>query len=85
MAVGNLVLQATNREPDVLVVVQHTVAAVVQVHVAIALRRTPEVRVVALAVETSVVPVASRQRRESKVIRAIATSFPAGRPAFRGL
>ena len=86
LAVGNLVPKATNRVPVVLVVVEQvrTIVAVVQAHevraVAIVLRRTPDVRAVALAVEIPiVVPEASRQRREEIGILAIAIVFPAFR------
>ena len=79
-----IVLEATNREPVVLtaVVQAHIVEVEEQVDVvradAIVLRRTPEFRAVALvAVIPSVVPFASRERREPERIRAIAT-IPSG-------
>ena len=92
LAVGNLVPKATNRGPAELVeeVQVRIVEAVAQAHdvrfPAIVLRRTPEVRAVALVVEIPIFePVASRQRRKSKVIQAIATSSFIIIPAFRGL
>ena len=83
-SLGLLVLKATNRKTDALeVVAQVRIGAeVVQVHavreVAIVLRRTPEVRVVALVVVIpTAVPAASRQRREGIGIRAVAATVPA--------
>ena len=77
------VFDATNRKPEVLVVVVQVriVVVVVQAHVvrvvAIVLCRTPEERVVALAVVTPIVePVAGRQHRERVIIRAVATTVP---------
>ena len=82
---GALVLEATNRKPEVLVMVVQVriVAAVVQVHegrvAAIVLCRTPKGRVVALVDVTPVVaPVAGRERGEGEGIRAIATIIPSG-------
>ena len=78
MAVGNLVLETTNRKPGVLAVVdQGSIdVAVAQVHevraVASDLSRTPEDREVALVEEIPiVVPVASRQRREGVGVRPV--------------
>ena len=85
MAVGNLVLEATNRKPVVLVVdVQVRIVVVaVQEHIiretAIVLCRTPEVRVGALEVVIpEAVPAVGRERGEGEGIRAIATTFPSG-------
>ena len=78
-SLGLQVLETTDRIPVVLVVVvQVSIAVVVeQEHdvrvIAIALSRTPEVRVVALEADIPiVVPVASRQRRESVGVRPVA-------------
>ena len=78
-----LVLDATNREPEVLVVaVQERIVVVVQGHAVraadIALRRTPEAREAALEDEIpTAVPVASRQRREGIGVRTVAATVPA--------
>lgn len=80
------ILYTTNRKPFVLeVVVQaRALVVVVQVHViraeaigAIVLLRTPEVRVVATAVEVvTVAPVASRQGGKTEGIRSITIRIP---------
>ena len=79
--VGNLVLKTADRKPGALTVAAQVrgVVAVVHVHVvrvvATELRRTPEVREVALVVVTpSADPVAGRQRREPESVRAV-TAF----------
>lgn len=69
---------------DLIAVAQvRSVVAVVQVYearISIVPSRTPEIRVEALAVGTTiVVPVAGRQRRERERIRAIAIAIPPGR------
>lgn len=78
-----LVLYATNREPEVLVVGAQVriVVAVVQGYVvrevAIVLCRTPEVRVVAIAVEAAIVePVAGRQGGKPEGVGAVSTTIP---------
>lgn len=75
-----LILYTTNREPVVLLaVVQAMVATEGQVHevraVATVLRRTPEGRFVAEVAEVAVVE-ASRQRRKTEDIGAVAIRFP---------
>ena len=92
-----LVLEATNRKPEDLVAAAQVRIAVViaQAHVvrvaAIVLCRTPEVRVVALAVVTPVVvPAAGRERREGEGERREGEGILVGdaairRPASRGL
>ena len=91
-SLGLQVFEATNRKPVVLAAVaqERKVAAVVQVHAArvaaIVLSRTPEERVVALAVEIPIVaPVASRQRRESVGVRPVAVPPAIIIPAACGL
>ena len=72
-----LVLETTNRKPDVLIVVAlvHVAAVVVQDHavrvVTTVLRRTPEVRLEALVVvipNPNAVLEAGRQRRETESV-----------------
>lgn len=82
-----LVLETTNREPVAIVVVvgvqERIVVDVVQGHavreVAIALRGTPEERVVALVFVMAVaVPEAGRQRRKRVGVRAVTAIVPTG-------
>ena len=79
-----LVLETTNRKPAVLAVVVQVRIVVVaaQIHVvravAVVLSRTPEVRVVALAVVIpKVVTEAGRKRQEPEGIRSVAIDLPA--------
>lgn len=78
-----LIPETTNRKPIALIAVVQvrTVAERAQVHavraVAIELRRTPEVRVIAIAGEVAIVaPVASRQGGKTEGIRAVAIAIP---------
>ena len=75
--VGNLVLKATDREPVALTAAAPGRAVVVVRADTIELRRTPEVRVVALVEVTHIVVlVAGRQRRETERIRSVAAIVP---------